>query len=57
MMEKKVCALAVLAALSAAWAFEVPPVKQWPKEKIHGACGADSCTAPRRSTTTRSARG
>ena len=34
MMEKKVCALAVLAALSAAWAFEVPPVKQWPKEKI-----------------------
>ena len=33
MMEKKVCALAVLAALSAA-AFEVPPVKQWPKEKI-----------------------
>ena len=33
-MEKKVCALAVLAALSAAWAFEVPPVKQWPKEKI-----------------------
>ena len=34
MMEKKVCALVVLAALSAAWAFEVPPVKQWPKEKI-----------------------
>ena len=34
MMEKKVCALAVLAALSAAAAFEVPPVKQWPKEKI-----------------------
>ena len=34
MMEKKVCAFAVLAALSAAWAFEVPPVKQWPKEKI-----------------------
>ena len=34
MMEKKFCALAVLAALSAVWAFEVPPVKQWPKEKI-----------------------
>ena len=34
MMEKKVCVLAVLAALWVAWAFEVPPVKQWPKEKI-----------------------
>ena len=37
MMRKKVCSLAVLAALSAALAFEVPPVKMLPKSQIPAA--------------------
>ena len=37
MMRKKVCAVAVLAVLSAAMAFEVPPVKMLPKSQIPAA--------------------